>query len=106
MYNNLGNIYSYLGQPEQALSYLEKAHTLRISILPAKHPSVATSYNNLGYLHSENQNYRQALECFEKALTIRQEVLPEGHEYVLQTRRNIAYVKRMIEDEGSIETSI
>ena len=46
--NNIGLVYSDLGDYSKALDFYQKALEIRIKILGMNHPLVADSYNNIG----------------------------------------------------------
>src|SRR5699024_12019222 len=52
-YNNIGCIYSSLGESEKALKYHEKALEIRREVLGEKHADTASSYDNLGIGNEE-----------------------------------------------------
>lgn len=63
-WNNLGCCYKYLGDPEQAISYLEQAEQLRGScrtVLP---------YCNLADCYEMQGDYHGAIQCYRRALSI------------------------------------
>ena len=56
-YNNLGTVYSHLGQYNQAKEYFEKSLAIRKEIYGEHHGAVATSYNNPGTVYRELGQY-------------------------------------------------
>ena len=78
-YNNLGNVYSALGQYSQAKEYQEKSLAIRKEIYGEHHGDVATSYNNLGKVHSDLGQFKQAEDYHQKSLAIRKDIYGEHH---------------------------
>ena len=91
-YNNIGLVYSNMGEYSEALSYHEKALEMLQKTLPANHPSLATSHNNIGLLYSNMGEYSKALSYYEKALEIRQKTLPANHPDSATSYNNIGGV--------------
>jgi tetratricopeptide (TPR) repeat protein len=78
-YNNIGNVYSKMGDYSEALSYNQKALEIYQKTLPQNHPSLATSYNNIGLMYDTMSDYSKALSSFEKSFEISQKTLPSNH---------------------------
>ena len=66
--NQMGQIYSSLGQYQKALEYLEKS--LAITQKIGDQAEQAPCLNNLGQIYYSLGQYPKALECFEKSLPI------------------------------------
>ena len=58
-YNNLGTVYSHLGQYNQAKEHFEKSLAIRKEIYGEHHGAVATSYNNPGTVNSDLGQYNR-----------------------------------------------
>jgi eukaryotic-like serine/threonine-protein kinase len=69
LWNNRGEAYTSLNQPEKAISDFQKA----IQLSPAQS---FVSWNNLGKLHYELRDYQQAIKAYEEALKVKPEYLP------------------------------
>ena len=78
-YDNLGTVYSHLGQYNEANEYYEKALIIRKKNFGNEHRDVAASYNNLGSVYQHLGQYNEAKEYYEKALIIRKKILGEEH---------------------------
>ncbi|CAF4717250.1 unnamed protein product [Rotaria sp. Silwood1] len=91
-YNNIGLIYSNMGEYTKALSFYEQALHIRQNILPPNHPDLATSYNTVGLVHSNMGDYAKALSFYEQALDICQKMLPPNHPDFAQSYNNIGWV--------------
>jgi CHAT domain-containing protein/Tfp pilus assembly protein PilF len=70
--NNIGFLYSVLGQKQKALEYYEKA--LPIHKAMGNRPGEATTLNNIGLVYDDLGQKQRALEFYQKALPIRKEV--------------------------------
>jgi len=75
--NNIGTVYSKLGNSTQELEYFEKS--LKIREQQNNRPGMASCYQNLGTLYEKHKDYGHALELYEKALEIRKDLGNEGH---------------------------
>ncbi|CAH3158308.1 unnamed protein product, partial [Porites evermanni] len=91
-YNNLGNVYSDLGQHNQAKECHEKSLAIRKEIYGEHHGDVATSYNNLGNGYRKLSQYNQAKEYHEKSLAIRKKIYGEHHGDVAASCNNLGTV--------------
>ncbi|CAF1457802.1 unnamed protein product [Adineta steineri] len=92
IYYQLGWIKYNQGKYQEALSYYEKALTIRQQSLPSNHPDLAMSYNNIGSVYYSMGDYPKALFYYEKALVIRQQSLPYNHPDLGDSYSNIGNV--------------
>ncbi|MEL7001108.1 MAG: tetratricopeptide repeat protein [Bacteroidota bacterium] len=68
MYNNVGLVLLDLKRPKEAITYLDKARSLKLKQeVPL---DIASVYNNIGLANQQLGNYEIAREYFEKALKI------------------------------------
>ena len=92
-YNELGEVYSKIGNHHQAQEYHERALVISKAIYGEKHADVARSYNNLGgnvyYILGQ---LNQAKEYLEKALIIRRTIFAEEHADIATTYNNLGNV--------------
>ena len=63
-YNNLGNVYSGLGDFLQAKDCLARILDIRLKQLGPKHVAVATSYNNLGTVYINLGDFQRAKDYY------------------------------------------
>lgn len=97
---HLGPFHSELGNPREALPYLEKT----LSILRSKHgqrPETATALTNLGYAYRRLGRVDDAESCYEEALKIDQTFYPADHEEVLTDRNNLGMLLLSRNDPNS-----
>lgn len=66
--NNLGNLYDYIGNKEQALYYLYKSYDIRKQLSDLK--GLGNSLNNIGVIYKRDENYTKALDCYFQAKEI------------------------------------
>jgi tetratricopeptide (TPR) repeat protein len=97
-YNNIGEIYSQLGDYDRALKFLDKALYIRLKGTVSTHTDLAAIYNNLGYVHYKKNQPEKALEVFEKALEIDTQALGDHHESLALTHNNISAIYRDMND--------
>ena len=58
-YNNLGHLYSKLGDHQKAIEMLTKSLEIRRSVYGEQHSATAISYNNLRQLYSNLEDLRK-----------------------------------------------
>ncbi|MBP5540264.1 MAG: tetratricopeptide repeat protein [Bacteroidales bacterium] len=78
-----------LNNYEMAMSYLNKALTIREKVLGTYHSDTAVSYNNIGLLYRNQGNSSQAIEYHKKALEIRKKVLGKNHSDTASSYNNL-----------------
>ncbi|CAF1472093.1 unnamed protein product [Adineta steineri] len=98
IYYQLGRIKLSQGEYQEALSYYEKALTIRQQSLPSNHPNLGTSYNNIGSVYDRMGDYSKALSYYEKALEIRQQSLSSNHPDLASSFHNIGLVYYSMSD--------
>jgi len=91
-YNNLGNIYLYRKDFQNALSLFQRALNGKQEILGENHEDTATGYNNLAGVYNEMEKYDEALPLFQKALDIRKNILGENHHNTTESYDNLAWL--------------
>ena len=98
-YNNIGIVYSKLGDHGKGLEYLNKALEyhfkaleIRKALLGENNSDTAISYNNIGAVYYNLGDYDKALEYLNKALKIRKDVLGENHTDTAGSYNNIGLV--------------
>lgn len=91
-YNNIGSVYSRLGDYAQALEYIGKSLNIREQILGVDNPDTAISYNSVGSVYWKQGNYTQALKYYFKALFIREKTLNISHSDTAMSYNNIGSI--------------
>jgi tetratricopeptide (TPR) repeat protein len=99
-YNNLGCLYTDMGDMKRALKYQDKAYDIRRKSLPSTHPDLATSLNNLGRIHQTIAHHsngnpielEKALQNYKSALHIRRKSLPIDHPDLAISYYNLALI--------------
>jgi hypothetical protein len=72
MLNNIGFIYSSLGDYQTALDYYERSLSIRTEIGDRR--GEGDSLNNIGFIYSSLGQYQKALGYYERSLSIRTEI--------------------------------
>jgi len=98
IYNNIGCLYTDIGDLNQALEYQKKAYEIRKKSLSSIHPDIATSLTNIGRIHQalaqhsngNSNEIEKALENYKTALEIRQKSLPIDHPDLAISYYNLA----------------
>jgi tetratricopeptide (TPR) repeat protein len=88
--NNIGHIYSKIGQLSLALKYYKISLTIDRKILPPNHPNIALSLNNIGFIYLTKRDSETAEKYLQEANAIRQQSLPlEYHPDLAQMYNNL-----------------
>lgn len=91
-FTNLGIFYDFKGQYDTALTFHERAVSIRKKLLGEDHRQVAVSYNNMGIIYDLKGHYDKAIEYHKKALAIRKLKLPENHLHIASSYHNLGVV--------------
>ncbi|MGI9545058.1 MAG: tetratricopeptide repeat protein, partial [Cyclobacteriaceae bacterium] len=78
-YNNIGVVYHFKGDYQQALDYYEQALQTREVVLGRLHKKVAESYGNIGLVFSVLGKYQTALDHYHKGEDVLEKILEPGH---------------------------
>lgn len=97
-YNNLGTVYSDLGQHSLAKQQHEKALEIERKVYGEQHGDTATSYYNLGTVYGALNQHAAAKEFFLKALNIYQNIYDEQHAYVQTCYRSLRIAERKLSE--------
>jgi tetratricopeptide (TPR) repeat protein len=98
MYNNIGEIYTQLGDYENALKHLHHALDICLKGTVSTHTDLAAIYSNLGLVYHRKKELKKALEVLEKALEIDTQTFGNNHESLASTHNNIGMVYRDMDD--------
>jgi tetratricopeptide (TPR) repeat protein len=98
MYNNIGEIYSQLGDYENALKHLHHALDICLKGTVSTHTDLAAIYTNLGMVYHEKKELKKSLEVLEKALEIDTQTFGNNHESLAATHNNISAVYQDMND--------
>ena len=79
--NNIGGVYSALGDKRKALDFYEQALPLRRQV--GDRGGEATTLNNIGGVYSALGDKRKALDSYEQALPLLHQVGDRWHESML-----------------------
>jgi CHAT domain-containing protein len=88
--NNLGAVYSELGQSERAISFIKQA--VQIHQKSGNRPGEAISLNNIGAIYDQIKQYQSAIEYYNSALAIYKEVGNVGGEANTANNLGVTYV--------------
>ena len=78
------------GRHDEALKLVEETLAFRKRVLPADHPSIATSMNNLASTYGQLGRHEEALKLQEETLAFRKRVLPADHPDIATSMDNLA----------------
>jgi len=87
--DELGEVWSDMGDYDAALSNFEKSLAIRLKLLGEKHEEIAVSYNCIGRDYLEQGDYNTALDFYEKAAAIQKDILGDKHKDTAITYNNI-----------------
>lgn len=95
-YNNVGIVYSEMGELKQASEYLERALDIRKEVLGKAHPDIAVGYQNLGTIYYDLQQYDEAITHYKQAEALHLDRFPEGHPALSNVYANLgqAYTQK------------
>ncbi|KAL9958275.1 hypothetical protein ACROYT_G035271 [Oculina patagonica] len=88
-YNDLGAVYTDIGEYNQAKEFHAKALAIRKKIFGEEHAHVATSYSNLGEVHRNIGEYNEAKELYEKALKINKSIFGDENADIAASYSNL-----------------
>jgi tetratricopeptide (TPR) repeat protein/tRNA A-37 threonylcarbamoyl transferase component Bud32 len=91
--DSLGQTYYYLGEPEHAVTQIERALALRRRALGPDHPDTMTSANNLAGAYQAVGRLNESLALLEDTLKRRETTLGTDHAATLATRDDLAHLK-------------
>ena len=97
-YNDIGCVYSALGEHKKALEFYTISLEIRQQTLPENHPDIAVSYNNIGCVYSDLGEHKKSLEFYTKSLEIQQQTLPENHSDIAVSYYNIGLAYKRLKD--------
>ena len=89
LYNNMGYIYSFVGDNSKTLDYYEKSLQIREELHGLEHIDVAMSYNNVGQTYLSLENYTEALKYIQIAIAIQEKILDRGHVDLMVSYNNL-----------------
>lgn len=97
-YNNIGVVYSNLGDYDKALEHHNKALEIEKALLGENNSDTANSYNNIGAIYKDLGKYDKALEYGFKALKIRKTTFGKKHPFTAMSYDNIGCVYQYLGD--------
>ncbi|MGB5972830.1 MAG: CHAT domain-containing protein, partial [Nodosilinea sp.] len=97
--NNIGGIYSSLGQYQQALEYYERSLAIRTEI--GDRSGEGVSLNNIGFIYSSLSEPAKALERYQQSLAIFQSVGDRANEAV-----SLGNIGKILNDQSQPELAI
>ena len=89
---NLGNIYHYYGQYQDAIKQYEIGTKIRKRLYGKSHHWYAHSLESLGQAHEASGNYQQAERNAQKVLEIRRKIFVSNHFLCAQSESNLAII--------------
>ena len=92
IYGQLGTIKMNQREPEEAITFYEKALEIYKKTRPPNDPDLIVWYNQIGMAYYDLGEYSKALSSHEGALEIRQQSLPPNHPDLASSYNNIGLV--------------
>ena len=96
IYNDIGLVYSDMGDYPKALEFYTKALNIREKNLGKDHPATTNIYNDIGLVYSNMGDYPKALEFYAKSLNIYEKDLGKDHPATATIYGNIGYAYKNI----------
>ncbi len=94
----IGQVYMFMSDYREALSYLIASRNIFRRTLPPNHPYIASALFAIGQLYMQMGDYPQALSNLEDSLKIRRETLPAKHPEIANSLFTIGQVYRDMGD--------
>jgi len=91
MCNNIAEIYTHLGDDENAFKYLQHALDIRLKGTVSTHTDIAAIYNNLGHIYQRRNEFKKALE-------IDTQTFDDNHKSLALSHNNIGNIYQQIND--------
>ena len=82
IYNNMGVSYENKKDTRQAISYYEKALTIRTHLYDDDHPDVAYSYSNIAGIYDQMGEYDSAINYYLKSIAVLKKTRGSKHQDV------------------------
>jgi tetratricopeptide (TPR) repeat protein len=101
--NNLGELYSAMGDYAQAEPLHQRALAINEKALGPEHPDTATSLNNLAALYYSMGDYAQAEPLYLRALAINEKALGPEHPLTANSLNNLAALYYSMGDYAQAE---
>ena len=95
-YNNIGNIYLWLGENDVALANYLYSFDIKSQSLTAQDPSVATTLENIGLVYEKDRNFEEALKYYRRAACIFEKKFPSTHIYNIEIQENIQHISSLL----------
>lgn len=93
-YNNVGNVYYYQGQYDDALKHYYLALDIKRETMGNDNPDIATYQNNIGNVYHKQKKWDLALQFHQDALTLRQHIFGNNHPEVATSLNNLGSIYR------------
>jgi tetratricopeptide (TPR) repeat protein len=90
--DNVGIIYSKLGNVKEELKYLKEALRMSKKLYPINRLDIAATLNNVGIAYMNSGNFSKALEYLKKALKIGKELHKGDHSLIASSLSNIGEI--------------
>lgn len=100
LYNNIGKTYLDQKKNGEAMSWFQKALSLRENGPSNENADVAALYNNIALTYDNEKEYAKSLEWYQKDLAISEKVQGASHPNTAWTYNNIATVYFHLGDAG------
>lgn len=91
-YNNIGEVYKYQGDYQEALGFYNKSIKLLDGRNNDNSEEIATYYNNIGQIYDSNGDYKKALEYYQKSLNIWMKIHGVNHSDIAISYNNISHI--------------
>ena len=92
--------YSYLGNYENALEYLNQSLSLLEKNHDGGHPNAAKVLAAIGKVYYNQGDYATALEYYRNALEIRKNKLGDEHPDTIKNQERITEIENKLEEKG------
>ncbi|CAF3545496.1 unnamed protein product [Adineta steineri] len=98
-YNNIGNIYFWLGEYDVALESYLYSFEMKIKTLSLEDPSLGKTLANMGLVYEEDGNFEEALKAYKRAALIFENIFSSTRIYNIQIQEDIQRVTSLLKSK-------
>jgi tetratricopeptide (TPR) repeat protein len=98
-YNNIGNIYFWLGEYDVALENYRYSFEIKSKSLASQDPSLATTLANIGLVYEKDKNFDEALKFYKQAAFLFEKIFSSTHIYNIEIQDDIQRISSLFKSK-------